>query len=206
MRPLYLSCLLLVTLLLGMAISQYTSFIKFPEFSDSLRPLKARTLHQEHRFFSLPLNNPPYVVGDQSFMRDDDVVLGVRYKGVVRAYPLWVLSKYHVVNDTFNYQDPLFIAFCEMCSSTAAFIPLVKRFSKAPSPDERRLGVSSEIKPMPLSFRMSGMGFGTFQICDTQTLSSWHPFSGESLTGPLLGAKMERVPVYIDTWKNWLNH
>jgi len=58
------------------------------------------------RFIFLPLNNPGVVpVELANHMDDEDIVAGVVVNGKARAYPLWILVAYHVVNDTI-YLDP----------------------------------------------------------------------------------------------------
>src|SRR5438046_8575994 len=47
-------------------------------------------------------------------MRSDDYVIGLTHGGVSRAYPLWVIDNYHVVNDRVG-PDRLVVTSCERC-------------------------------------------------------------------------------------------
>lgn len=57
----------------------------------------------EGRFYLLPLNNPSKVPADMAFhMSEADLIAGIEVNGQRRAYPLWILVAYHVVNDTLD--------------------------------------------------------------------------------------------------------
>jgi thiol-disulfide isomerase/thioredoxin len=115
-------------------------------------------------------------------MRDEDLVLGVVVSGRARAYPWWVVKNYHVVNDTIA-GTPLVIAFCEQCSGGAAF--------------RRALGGRQ------LSMDVAGVYNGTILLEDRETRTLWAPFSGRALEGPLLGNKLDRIPLSITHWDEW---
>jgi hypothetical protein len=143
------------------------------------------------REYTLPLNNPDTVPGNSAtHMEPDDLVVGVTLHGHTRAYPWWILSNYHVVNDTMTTNTegdvPIYIGLCEQCSGAAAFIPIIK-----------------ELPLRPLSFQVSGISAGTIEISDVQTLSQWHPFSGEAVSGPLKGRQLEPVPFVLERWDVW---
>jgi hypothetical protein len=140
------------------------------------------------RPFGLPLNNPPAVgVADATHMKPDDLVFGVAVGNRFRAYPQWALIGYHVVNDTIG-PYALVVTHCEVCSAAAAFRAEVE------------IGKSG---PVPLGFRMCGMGKGTFDICDDVTTSRWQPFLGLAEDGPLQGVTLTRLPVTVEDWKTW---
>ena len=133
--------------------------------------------------YMLPLNHPAVVsVADAKHMRDDDLVLGVVADGVARAYPWWILTKYHVANDTIG-KRPVFVAICEVCTGGAAFSPVV---------DEHNL-----------SFQLCGLKNGTFEVCDWETRSRWLPFNGEAYEGSLAGRRLEQLPFVYMRWKDW---
>lgn len=182
----------------------------------------------DERPFSLPLNNPSFVQGRHvSYMSPDDLVVGVVVKGQARAYPWWVVKNYHVINDTVVVQPamtaaglssaeddwshyvrvadnkrnrerfiPLLITLCEACSGASAYIP-----------------TTTEALDNPLVFsqcRSTGnwageyTAVGVYTICDLQTHSRWHPFTGKARSGPLEGGRLRRVPVSVHNWKEWL--
>jgi hypothetical protein len=135
------------------------------------------------RPWALPLNNPETVpAASARYMRNDDIIYGVLVDGVYRAYPRWVMIAYHIANDTFG-DIPVMLVQCEVCSSVSAFIPTVDKYT--------------------LNFIPCGLREGTFEICDTATLSRWSSFSGISHSGDLAGRSLTRIPVVVQTWKEW---
>ena len=138
------------------------------------------------RAYTLPLNNPDMVPAAQAtYMKDSDVVLGVFIQGQARAYPWWLTSNYHVVNDTIA-DTPLLLTLCEVCGGAAAFRPEVP-----------------ELPGVPLSFQICGISLGTIELMDFQTHSKWRPFLGKSFAGPLAGRTLENYPVLMMTWGEW---
>jgi hypothetical protein len=172
------------------------------------------------RAHSLPLNNPQTVsAANASHMRPDDLVVGLVVGGQARAYPWWVMVHYHVVNDTIEVENdseaastghvhnphgvsssvsayvPLLLTLCEACSGVSAFIPSVTERPDHPL-------VFSQCRAegaAPHAYK----AIGVYTICDLQTQSRWHPFSGRAGSGPLEGARLERLPVFHETWSEW---
>jgi hypothetical protein len=176
------------------------------------------------RPWSLPLNNPAFAsVAEAGFMQPDDLVVGIVVAGRARAYPWWVMRHYHVVNDSvvvpkpalaqrwlrrFGLADvpdlvhpaggfvPLLVTLCEACSGASAFVPV--------SDDE------SHERPLVFSqCRSTGNSTGAYNavgvytLCDLETQSRWHPFTGRAGSGVLEGQRLRRIPVYIDLWEKW---
>jgi hypothetical protein len=119
-------------------------------------------------------------------MEADDLVFGFVVDGQPRAYPRWIMVAYHVVNDTIN-EVPVVVAHCEACSGSAAFSPVLDGFGgKA------------------LAFQIYGRARGTFSIYDYQSQTVWSPFTGRTLEGHLHPSRMERIPLVVESWENWV--
>ena len=139
------------------------------------------------RFIFLPLNNPGVVpVELANHMKDEDIVAGVVVDGKARAYPLWILVAYHVVNDTIG-EAPVLLAYCEICSGASAFKPSLEGF-----------------EGRTLSFQIHGIAKGTFSIYDYQTQTVWSPFTGRTFEGKLHPSRMDRVPLVLEPWEDWV--
>ncbi len=137
----------------------------------------------ELREYSLPLNNPAVVsAAEATHMRDDDNVVAVLVDGRARAYPWWIITNYHVVNDTIG-STAVYVVMCEVCSGAGHFDPVLDGWS--------------------LDLRVCGAKNGTFFVCDFQTKSAWTSFSGAAFAGPLQGRRLPRRPIYQTTWKEW---
>ena len=105
-----------------------------------------------NREYALPLNNPDTVSAEQAtHLKETDLVIGLSIYGKARAYPWWIMSNYHVVNDTFKMgkmsQIPIMVAMCEQCSGSAAFIPTIP-----------------ELQDRSLTFQICGVHNGTWNL------------------------------------------
>ncbi len=45
---------------------------------------------------------------------------------------------------------------------------------------------------------------GSLLASDEETRSYWAPWSGEALTGKYKGRHLERLPLYLGRWQDWL--
>ncbi len=132
-----------------------------------------------------PLDRPEYrYAPSATHMRDEDLVLGVVVSGRARAYPAWILKNFHVVNDAIG-QTPVAVSFCEQCSGGGAF---------------RR-----ERNGRVLSMEVAGVYNGTIVLRDRETGTLWAPFSGRAIEGPLLGQKLDRLPLSVTHWDQWVS-
>jgi len=117
----------------------------------------------------------------------EELVLIVERGGHVRLWPVLLLRRYHVVNDTAG-GVPIVVTFCPRCYSGVAFDPVVDG--------------------SPLTFEVYGLYQGSMVMNDTQTGTIWTPLDGKAVAGPLvrrelrfepfqmmpLGAALERFP------------
>ena len=110
---------------------------------------------------------------------------------------------------------PILITVCEACKGTAAFVPVVdgEMPTSGPHIDSAGIELDNDMSGRPLVFaqcrsRGSPAGnynaIGVYTICDMQTHSRWHPFSGQAKSGPLEGRKLIKIPAFSDYWENWV--
>jgi thiol-disulfide isomerase/thioredoxin len=131
-----------------------------------------------------PLDHPEHrIAASAMHMRDEDLVWGVVVSGRARAYPWWILKNYHVVNDAIA-DVPVAIAFCEQCSAASAY----------------RRATGGRV----LSMEVPGVYNGTIILRDRETRTLWAPFSGRAIEGPLQGAKLDRFPLFLTHWDEWV--
>ncbi|MHC5139444.1 MAG: DUF3179 domain-containing (seleno)protein [Planctomycetota bacterium] len=122
-------------------------------------------------------------------MRPDDYVVGVEYKGVYRAYPLWITDNYHMINDTIA-GDAVLFSTCERCQSGSAFI--------------------SQIDGKNVKFSAMGMYNASLTMVNRKQKrgeqhSLWLHYEGVAINGPLKGQFLEQIPTYHMTWEEWIN-
>lgn len=214
----YLSLLLLPLYLGGCEMPAGLLEAISPPHEPGLSPGKKRT-------HSLPLNNPPFVAAAvASHMEPEDMIIGIVVRGQAHAYPWWIVRNYHVINDTlvissatraaggsdwdavtrvpppsrynqFDSYIPVLINLCEACSGAAAFIPGINGSVDQPL-------VFSQCRSRGSTGAFNAIG--VYTICDYQTHSRWHPFTGKAESGSLAGKRLQRIPVAVERWDVWL--
>ncbi len=117
------------------------------------------------------------------FLRDDDVVLGVTSGKTAKAYPLRILVRHEIVNDSIG-QKPIVVTFCPLCGTGMVF--------------GARVGSSV------LTFGVSGLLFNSDVLMyDHQTGSLWSQLGMQGVSGRYAGRPLEWVVSSQMTWAAW---
>ena len=118
----------------------------------------------------------------------DDRVIGVARAGEARAYPLKLLVRHEVVNDSFPTAEggdgPLLVTYCPLCGSA---LTAVRRVDGR----ETTFGVSG------LLFR------NDLVMYDAATDSLWSQVAATAIRGELTGETLELVPSTLTTLGEW---
>ena len=131
-------------------------------------------------------DHPDFVTASEAtFMRPDDYVLGVVIEGRPRAYPLWIIDYYHVVNDQFDDRS-FFVTSCERCGSGSAF------WADPPGSESRE----------PL-FRAGGLLNAALLLSDARSGSHWVHYEGRGLDRRAAGYHLPWIPVLHIEWADW---
>ncbi|MBI2012243.1 DUF3179 domain-containing protein [Candidatus Daviesbacteria bacterium] len=124
-------------------------------------------------------------VQDASWLRDEDIVFAIDYKGTQKAYPQRILNWHEIVNDTIA-SDPIAVTFCPLCGSALAF--------------ERKVdGVITE-------FGVSGkLHNSDLVMYDRYEGNLWQQITGEGIVGPAARRDeiLKQVPIITTTWREW---
>ena len=130
------------------------------------------------------LNDPARVPAAQAdWMVDDEIVLGVIANGQAVAYPLRILARHELANDTIGGED-LALVYCTLCRSALVF--------------ERNVAGER------LDFLTSGLLLNSNKIMyDVQTGSLWSHLRGVGIGGPLLGTELTLRSVNHMRWSDW---
>ena len=118
-----------------------------------------------------------------SFLDDDQIVLGLERGDVVRAYPRDLIARPHWFNDELDGQ-PVMISYCILCNSGQAFLPVLK--------DGRRLDLRN----------MTAFDNNTIYHC-TRTGNFIQQLDGRVIRGPNEGEVLESFPVVMARWGEW---
>lgn len=130
------------------------------------------------------IDNPKFVsVTDASFMRDDDLVIGLSRGGVSRAYPLRIMLWHEIVNDQIG-GDLVTVTYCPLCGTSVAF--------------------DAEVEGEALNFGVSGLLFQSDVLMyDRKTESLWSQLAFKAVAGPQVGKTLKWLPSQIITWVAW---
>lgn len=133
------------------------------------------------------IDNPKFISASEAdqFLKPDDPVLGLDYKGVARAYPHRIINWHEIVNDTVA-GDPVLVTYCPLCFTGIAF--------------ERKIDGSQT------SFGVSGKLYkSNLVMYDRSTETLWNQLGGEAIIGEHLGKKLKQIPLETITWDDWKN-
>lgn len=129
------------------------------------------------------LDHPEAVVADQAGWADEEMVLGMTWKGAARAYPIAILNWHELVNDTLEGR-PILVSYCPLCGTGIVF--------------DRR--VEGEAR----TFGVSGLLYRSdLLMYDRETESLWSQISAEAVTGPSLGRHLHLLRSSMDHWGTW---
>jgi hypothetical protein len=131
------------------------------------------------------LNDPEVVAASEAvWMTDEELTFGVVVEGETRAFPHRILDHHELANDVVG-GEPVALANCTLCRTGVLF--------------SRRVG--DEV----LSFETSGLLRNSNKVMvDRETGSLWNQLTGEAIAGPLEGTVLERFPITVTTYGDWL--
>ena len=124
---------------------------------------------------------------DAVHMRDDDYVIATVYNGVARAYPIWIIDYYHIINDVIAGQ-PVVVASCERCQSGNMFDAQL---------DGKR------IKFLAAGFYSACLTMSERRGFIGEKPSQWIHYTAMAISGRYKGKHLKQVPTYHYTWQEW---
>lgn len=116
-------------------------------------------------------------------INDDKLVLGIEINGEAKAYPVQLIGYHHQVRDTVGGK-PVMVTYCTVCRTGRVYSPM--------------------IEGKPETFRLVGMDHFNAMFEDATTRSWWRQVSGEAITGPMKGKKLDVLPSQQMTLSAWL--
>lgn len=134
-----------------------------------------------------PIDRPKYVAAAEAgkFLKEKDIVFGLDYQGVVKAYPQKILVWHEIVNEDVR-GEKLSVTYCPLTGSVVGF--------RGRSRIDRRW----------LTFGTSGMLVNSnLLMYDRQTDSQWPQILGAAISGPNKGVVLEELPLAWTTWGSW---
>ncbi|MCH8904605.1 MAG: DUF3179 domain-containing protein, partial [Bacteroidetes bacterium] len=134
------------------------------------------------KFFPEP-ENLAFEQSDANQVPLENLIIGVKYGGEAKAYPLNYLAYHHKIQDTVGGL-PVLITYCIMCRSGRVFSPILD--------DEHH------------TFRVVGANHYNAIFEDQKTGSWWYQATGEAVVGKLKGALLEELDYEQLTLAAWV--
>jgi hypothetical protein len=130
------------------------------------------------------IDQPKFIKAKEvSFFKGSERVLGVARNGVAKAYPVRILNWHEIVNDKFG-DERIAVTFCPLCGTGMAYL--------------------SQAAGKQLSFGVSGLLYNSdVLLFDRQTNSLWSQILSKAINGPLMGTRLETIPISHTTWADW---
>ena len=130
------------------------------------------------------IDNPSFQSASEiEALVEAEPVVAVAINDDARAYPIRVLTRHELVNDTVG-GVPVTVSYCPLCNSAVTY--------------DRR------VADRVLDFGTSGSLYqSSLVMYDRQTQSLWTHFDGEAVIGHLAGAHLDLYPTQIVAWSEW---
>jgi len=133
------------------------------------------------------LNLPRFepVSTTNTWLSDEERVIGLVFEGVAKAYPEKIISRHIIINDLIH-QQPLIITFSPLTSSANVYQPVVNK--------------------MNTQFGVSGLTYQSDIIMyDRLQGNLWQQLTGRAIVGPAAQAQevLTRLPLSLTTWSIW---
>ncbi|MDQ4076091.1 MAG: DUF3179 domain-containing protein [Chloroflexota bacterium] len=180
----------LIVLLSLLLITGCASALALPEPTPAAEPsLSIRTLFPPDAIQAL--DHPATVSAEQAaaYMVPRAEVMGVVVNDEARAYPVGLLSRHELVNDTLG-GEPIAVTFCALCNSGIAFSREVK--DTAGVPRELSFGVSGQVVD------------NAMVMMDRQTGTLWAQSRLKAIEGELAGTALELLTARQLPWEEWV--
>ena len=109
-------------------------------------------------------------------------VVGIERDGEARAYPMRILDRHEIVNDSLG--NPIAVTYCPRCGSSVVF--------------DRRVDGETTV------FGVSGLLWREHLVMyDDSTESRWSQLLATAIQGPKTGTRLDILPSSLTTWGEW---
>ena len=135
------------------------------------------------------IDKPEFVSVDQAdkWIKDNELVMAIDYKGTKKVYPLQIMVWHEIVNDKIA-GDPILITYCPLCGSGIAF--------------ERKILVNGQ--KTEVEFGTSGKLYNSNLVMyDRKTKSYWTQIGGKAIVGKLTGQILKGISIDTVVWRDW---
>jgi hypothetical protein len=174
----------LLLLLNGMACGAENGQMNGFDIDEPLVPLASIMSGGPPRDGIPAVDAPRFVRANEvDFLSNRDRVMGVAHQGIVKAYPLRILNRHEIVNDTYAGRAEV-VTFCPLCGSGIVF--------------------EGDINGTNMDFGVSGLLHNSdVLLYDRQTESLWSQIMTRSISGRMKGTYLQQIAASNTTWQDW---
>jgi len=126
-----------------------------------------------------PIDAPQFesIAAASAWLQPQSPVIAVQLDGEARAYPLAILTRHEIVNDTIG-EAAIAVTFCPLCNSAIVF-------DRTVDGQTLRFGVSGLLRNSDLI------------MWDDATQSWWQQFTGQGIVGQYTGTQLTVLPSQV---------
>lgn len=130
------------------------------------------------------ISKPKFTTASEAtYLKNYDLVIGLKRGNTARAYPLRILVWHEIVNDSIDGEH-LLITYCPLCGTAMVF--------------------SRQFDGESFEFGVSGLLYNSDVLMyDRDTESLWSQLEMEAVSGPMIGTALEWLPSELMTWSAW---
>jgi len=129
------------------------------------------------------IDKPVFIKAALATLAVNERIMGVHFKGVARAYPIRILNRHEIVNDTFNQTDVV-VSYCPLCGSGVVFL--------WPQSERRN------------TFGVSGLLYNSdVLLYDRESESLWSQLMLKAISGSRRGETLTLLAATYTTWGEW---
>ena len=131
----------------------------------------------------LAIDKPVFMPATQSTLIAEERVMGVYFKGIAKAYPIRMLNRHEIVNDTFT-QTGVVVSYCPLCGSGVVFLlPQGERGN---------------------TFGVSGLLYNSdVLLYDRESESLWSQLMLKAISGQRRGETLALLAATHTSWGEW---
>jgi hypothetical protein len=145
------------------------------------------------------IDNPVFLEPDEAeFLSDTDVVVGIHYNDVAKAYPLEILVWHEIVNDWYG-ATPVVVTYCPLCYSSIAYI---RELDGKPV----EFGTSGRLYKNDLVMYDRQQGNNQLTVLGSDLTNAgnlWSQMLGQAIVGDLAGQKLDQISADVMRWDDW---
>ena len=131
------------------------------------------------------IDKPKFIQANEAdYLKPDDRVIGVNYKGVARAYPIRILNWHEIVNDEIEGKA-VAVTFCPLCGTGIVY--------------------AGDFAGKPHKFGVSGLLYNSdVLLFDRETETLWSQILSKGVSGQRVNQTLVVIPSSHTSWQAWL--